>query len=207
MRGRRKTSAAANHDHHVQYHYSDYHEGMKGAKTTPLSNTLLVCLSSFMMMIIIAMNYLIYFDQFLFLLLMMAIIGALLHFLKLIYQIFDILDNSYRYQDSIDPVLGLVLAAILGWLVGVIADAMPMGILVLAEQFVAGSNHPQTLKLWQYYNGTEHRVILQSMCATLFLLIGLVSNLLYGLMKLKRWSPLISAIAILLAYLLVCLYT
>lgn len=206
LRSKRKPGTVTDHHQDIQYLYPVDREGRYGSKNPPLSNTLVICLGSFMMMVMVAMNYLIYFDQFHFVLLIMAIIGALLHFLKLIYQIFDVLDTRYCYQNSIDPVLGLVLAIMLGWLVGSIANAMPVGILVIAEQFVNGSKHPQTLKLWQHYTGTEHRIILQSMCATLFVLIGLVSNLLYGLMKVKRLSPLISAIAILSAYLLICLY-
>lgn len=207
MKDRTKTNTAKNNNHAAQYPHSCYIKSMRGYVNTQFSNTMAICLGSFMVMLIVVMNYLIYFDQFHFFLLMIAIIGALLHFLKLVYQIFDIVDNTYHYRDSIDPLLGLMLSAVLGWLVSSIVNAMPLSILVFAEQFVTGSKHYQNLKLWQHYNGTEHRIILQSMCATLFVLIGLVSNLFYGLMKVKRLSSLISAIAIFSAYLLVCLYT
>lgn len=207
LKDKRKESTATNHDDAVQYLHLRYINSMSGYVNTQFSNTMSICLGCSMMMFMVAMNYLVYFDQLHFFLLMIAIIGALLHFLKLIYQVFDIVDNTYRYQDSIDPLLGLVLSAVLGWLVSSIVNAMPLSILVFAEQFDIGSKHYQTLKLWQHYSGIEHRIILQSMCATLFVLIGLVSNLLYGLMKVKRLSSLIGAIAILSAYLLICLYT
>lgn len=87
-----------------------------------------------------------------YLLLIVAIIGALFHFFKLIYQLFDIIDGGYSFQDSIGSLVGLALAGLRDWY-NCEYDANAN--LVFAKQFTLGSGYQQVLRLWGHYNTHE----------------------------------------------------
>ncbi|MGN5765400.1 hypothetical protein ACNQO6_13770 [Acinetobacter calcoaceticus] len=163
------------------------------------SHTFVLLIGLFALMLVIVMFYLVYFDQIMFFLKFFVGLSVVLFVFKIIYPL---INRQQDFQDLTDSIIGLFLAGLLAVMVHMTDKAMPQQILILAEELSleSGSVWNQAWLLWTQFKPLGHKIILCNMGATLSLMIGIFSNLLYSFNLFKPLSPLIVVVMSLAAY-------
>jgi hypothetical protein len=141
----------------------------------------IACLGAFVVMVVIAVNYLNNYQTVALWVGLSVMAGAALHMLTLVSQAFD---GSYRPCDSIAQAGGITLTALLGWLTFTTFNALPDQVFAIAAQPpVAHAYVLQKLEVWKRFDSHEQRLIMDNLFGALFLATGLLFNLAFGLQQ------------------------
>jgi len=147
----------------------------------PASTVIALCMGIFAVTVIMAVSYLNHYEAIFFWLNLGVIAGGALHVLTFWPQLQD---PSYHYRDSLPAAGSLALTFSLAWLAITIFDAMPAEVIAAAAQPTTASGLlPQKMEVWNRFNNSGHRLILDNLMGALFMATGILFNLAFGLQQ------------------------
>lgn len=180
------TGGNNNFNQHNHFHQKNDHNNGGGNKPSggddPVSTAIGTALAILAVTVVIAVSYLNHYDAIFFWLKLGIIVSGTLHMLALWPQYED---PDYRGQDSIPQACGIGLMALLAWLTIMTSTTLPGEVFSIAAQPPAIRGLvPQAWEVWGRFSSTGHRLILENLASTLFLAIGILSNVALGVQQL-----------------------
>lgn len=168
--------------------YNHFHQKNNDSKPSSkstdglLADVIALLAGIFAVTLIVAVNYLKHYEVIFFWFELALMAGLAPHVLTLVFQVFD---DAYSSRDSMVPAGGIALAALLAGLLLMTNNAMPNEVLAVANRPVTTVGIlNQTWEVWGRFNNIGHRFILENLGSAMFLTVGLLFSLAFGLQQL-----------------------
>lgn len=136
----------------------------------------------FTIVVVAAFWYLRHFDQIFFWLKLGVVTAGVFHIAALAPHWND---PAYDWRESLLTVVGMVLVGAQGVLILTIQDALPKEALAIASRpTVATDIFAQAFEVWNRFNHTGHRLIMENIASVILLISALVLSILSGIQRL-----------------------
>lgn len=136
----------------------------------------------FVIVVVAALWYLRHFDQIFFWLKLGVVAAGIFHAAALVPYWND---PDGDWGEALVAVWGLILVVAQGFLIFVIQDALPKEALAIANRpAIAADIFSQAFEVWNRFNHTGHRLIMENIGSVILVLSSLVLNILSGIQRL-----------------------